>query len=178
MDHPSPDTPPQLLIGEAEIAARIDELARHIATDFGPDFVMVVVLKGAFLFAGDLLRALGRHQVRPRVEFFGVASYGAGRQTSGDPVPWTAIPAVTGQRVLLIEDVLDSGLTVTYATNALLQAGASQVRVCALLDKPTGRRTPFDADYVGFTIPDRFVVGYGIDWAERWRELPYVAAVD
>lgn len=169
---------PQLLIGEDEIAHRIGQLAQEIATGLGSEFVMAIVLKGAFVFGADLLRALGRINVHPRVEFMGLSSYGAERRTSGDVSTWTSIPEVKGERVLLVEDVLDSGLTVTYAMETLSKAGAGELKVCALLDKPTRRRTPIAADYVGFTIPDRFVVGYGIDWAERWRELGHIAAVD
>jgi len=136
------------------------------------------VLKGAFVFGADLLRSLGRLGARPRVEFFGLSSYGAGRQTRGAVTPWTPVPEVKGEHVLLVEDVLDSGLTVAHASDSLRKAGAASVRVCALLDKPARHRVKFAADHVGFTIPDQFVVGYGIDWAERWRELPDVAAVD
>jgi hypoxanthine phosphoribosyltransferase len=172
------DTTPQLLIGEKEIAQRIEEMARQIAADLGESFVMVIVLKGAFVFGADLLRALGRARAQPRVEFLGLSSYGLERRTSGDVVPWTPIPIVKGERVLVVEDILDSGLTVTYAMEMLRQAGALDVKLCALLDKPAGRRTPATGDYVGFSIPPRFIVGYGIDWAERWRELPNIAAVD
>ena len=169
---------PQRLIGEGEIAHAVDELAGRIAAGLGPRFVMVIILKGAFVFGADLLRALGRREVRPRVEFLGLSSYGLERRTSGDVVPWTSIPAVKGERVLLVEDVLDSGLTVTFAKEALRKAGAVDVKLCALLDKPTGRKVEAKPDYVGFTIPGRFVVGYGIDWAERFRELAGIAAVD
>lgn len=172
------DKSPQLLIGENEIARRVEEMAREVVAGLGQDFVMVIVLKGAFVFGADLLRALGRVHARPRVEFVGLSSYGAERSTSGDVTAWTSIPNVKGAKVLLVEDVLDSGLTVAFALETLRQAGAAETKVCALLDKPSRRRTPLVADYVGFAIPDRFVVGYGIDWAERWRELAYVAAVD
>jgi hypoxanthine phosphoribosyltransferase len=168
----------QSLIGAEAIAHRIEALAGEIVADLGPNFVMVIVLKGAFVFGADLLRALGRLRVGPRVEFLGLSSYGAARHSSGDVVPWTPIPVVKGERVLLVEDVLDSGLTVTHAIAALRQAGAAELRVCALLDKPMRRQTPVTGNHVGFTIPNRFVVGYGIDAAERWRELDHVAAVD
>jgi hypoxanthine phosphoribosyltransferase len=153
-------------------------MAQQIVADLGTSFVMVIVLKGAFVFGADLLRALGRVGAQPRVEFLGLSSYGLERRTSGDVVPWTSVPIVEGQRVLLVEDILDSGLTVTHAQEMLRKAGAATVKLCALLDKPAGRRTPVTGDYVGFTIPPRFVVGYGIDWAERWRELSEIAAVD
>ncbi|HEY1721985.1 MAG TPA: hypoxanthine phosphoribosyltransferase [Magnetospirillaceae bacterium] len=172
------ENPPRLLIDEATIAGRIDEMAQQIVADLGSSFVMVVVLKGAYVFAADLLRALGRHGSQPRVEFLGVSSYGSERTTSGTVVPWTPIPKVDGKSVLIIEDVLDSGLTVTHARDVLAKAGAAAQHVCALLDKPERRQVPLAADYVGFTVGDQFVVGYGIDWAERYRELSYIAVVE
>jgi hypoxanthine phosphoribosyltransferase len=172
------DTPPRLLIGEGEIAHRIDEMAKQIVADLGPSFVMIVVLKGAFVFAADLLRALGREGARPRVEFLGVSSYGEQRNSSGTIVPWTPVPSVEGKTILLVEDVLDSGLTVTHAKEVLDKAGAAGTKVCALLDKPERRQVPLVAEYVGFIIGNQFVVGYGIDWAERYRELSYIAVVE
>lgn len=172
------DTPPRLLIDEAEIAQEIDEMAQEIVADLGPSFVMVVILKGAFVFAADLLRAIGRAGGRPRIEFLGLGSYGAGRETSGTITAWTPIPKVDGARVLIVEDVLDSGLTVSHAKQELEKAGAAALRVCALLDKPERRKVPLEAEFVGFPIGDQFVVGYGIDWAERYRELSYIAVVE
>jgi hypoxanthine phosphoribosyltransferase len=172
------DTPPRLLIGEGQIAHRVDEMARQIVAELGPSFVMIVVLKGAFVFAADLLRALGRHGAQPRVELLGLSSYGAERNTSGTIVPWTPVPGVDGKAVLLVEDVLDSGLTVTHAKGALEKGGATAIKVCALLDKPERRQVPLTAEYAGFIIGNQFVVGYGIDWAERYRELAYVAVVE
>lgn len=178
MKPPEAAKPPQTLVGESEIAARIDELAGRIVADLGTEFVMAIVLKGAFVFGADLLRALGRHGAQPRVEFLGLSSYGAEKESSGKIAEWTPIPKVSGAKVLVVEDVLDSGLTVTHAMDALRRAGAATVKLCALLDKPMRRKVAAAGDYVGFAIPNRFVVGYGIDWSERWRELPHVAAVD
>ena len=170
--------PPATLIEAETIAVRIDEMARAIAADLGHDFVMVIVLKGAFVFGADLLRALGRVGARPRVEFLGLSSYAHAKESSGEVKAWTPIPQVARQAALLVEDILDSGLTVTHAAALLREAGATDVKLCALLDKPAGRKVSVAGDYVGFTIPPRFVVGYGIDWAERFRELTDVAAVD
>jgi hypoxanthine phosphoribosyltransferase len=169
---------PRPLIGADDIARRVEEMARQIVADLGPSFVMVVVLKGAFVFAADLLRALGRHGAQPAIEFVGFSSYGTERTTSGKIVSWTSIPKVHGKSVLVVEDVLDSGLTVTHAKAVLSDAGAVAVKVSALLDKPERRQMPLAAEYVGFTIGDKFVVGYGIDWAERYRELDHIAVVE
>lgn len=172
------DKPPRLIVSATEIRDRVDAMAQQIVAELGPSFVMVIVLKGAFVFAADLLRAIGHHGGRPRVEFLGVSSYGTERTTSGTVVPWTPIPKVEGKVVVIVEDVLDSGLTVTHAKAVLNQAGAATAKVCALLDKPTRRQVPLAGDYVGFSIGDQFVVGYGIDWAERYRELDHIAVVE
>jgi len=172
------DAAPKTLIGQSDIAARVEAMAGEIVAALGQDFTMVIVLKGAFVFGADLLRALGRKGARPRVEFLGLSSYGAEKRSSGDVRHWTPVPEVKGARTLIVEDILDSGLTVKHAREALLAAGATEARICALLDKPAGRQTELAGDFVGFTIPPRFVVGFGIDWAERYRELAHIAAVD
>lgn len=172
------EKPPQPLISSDDIARRIDGLAGEIIADLGRDFVMVIVLKGAFVFGADLLRAFGRCGASPRVEFLGLSSYGMLRNTSGRVSAWTPVPAVAGAKVLVVEDILDTGLSASYAKAVLWSAGAVDVRLCVLLDKQVQREAQISADHVGFTIPDRFVVGYGIDYAERWRELVDVAAVD
>ena len=148
------DTKPNLMIGEAAIAERIEAMA------------------------GEIVAALGRRGAWPRVEFLGLASYGAEKKSSGAIRPWTPVPDVKGARVLIVEDILDSGLTVKHARETLLATGATEARICALLDKPAGRQTELVGDFVGFTIEPRFVVGFGIDWAERYRELAHIAAVD
>ena len=164
---------------EAEaIGRRIAEMAPEIVAALGEDFVMVVLLKGAFVFAADLLRALGRAGAHPRVEFLQLSSYGMARDSSGTVRRLNDLPAVAGKRVLVVDDVLDTGRSAAYAARELSGAGASLVRLCVLLDKPRRRAVDIAADHVGFTIPDRFVVGYGIDCAELWRELSGVEALD
>ncbi len=166
------------LIGAAEIAARVETLADEIAADYGTDLVMVPVLKGAFVFAADLMRALGRRGAAVRIEFLRLASYGAATESSGRVSVIGPAPEVAGARVLVVEDVLDTGRSACSAVELMHQAGAAEVRLCALLDKPSRRVEQASGDYIGFVIPDRFVVGYGIDWNERYRERPDVAAVE
>ncbi len=173
-----PGGPPQPLITAEAIGRRNAELASDIVRVFGREFVMVVLLKGAFVFAADLLRALGQAGAQPRVEFLQLSSYGTATESSGDIRRLSEMPTVAGERVLVVDDVLDTGRSLAYAAEALTRAGAKAVRLCVLLDKPARRVVDLAADHVGFTIPDRFVVGYGIDCAERWRELRDVAAVD
>lgn len=179
-----PDNPdhatPQTLISAQEIAARLDAMAAEIVRELGPDITMIPVLKGAFVFAADLLRALGRHgaHVRLRVQFLRLASYGDATESSGTVRQEGDLPDVAGETVLVVEDVLDSGRTASRALDLVREGGAKHAALVVLLDKPARRAVPCTADFTGFTIPDRFVVGYGIDWAERFRELDHVAVVD
>lgn len=166
------------LIGAAEIAARVEALAEHIVGDYGTDLVLVPVLKGAFVFAADLMRALSRHGASVRVDFLRLSSYGAATRSSGRVTLIGPLPEVAGARVLVVEDVLDTGRSARFAVDQMVRAAAAEVRLCTLLDKPSRRTEDVTADYVGFVIPDRFVVGYGIDWNERYRERPDVAAVE
>ncbi len=168
---------PQPLIAAADLARRIEALGGEIVAVMGADIHMVAVLKGGFVFAADLLRALGRHGARVTVDFVHLASYGAGTVSSGRVRVLGEIPDVAGRRVLLVDDILDSGHSAARAVDLLRKAGAAEVHVCALLDKPERRQVSIPADFIGFRIPDRFVVGYGIDYAEQWRELEGVAMV-
>lgn len=171
---------PKTLISADEIASRLDAMAVEIVRELGPDITMIPVLKGAFVFAADLLRALGRHgaHVRLRVQFLRLASYGNAKESSGTVQLEGDLPEVEGETVLVVEDVLDSGRTAARALDLMRQAGARRAALAVLLDKPARRVVDCPADFTGFTIPDRFVVGYGIDWAERFRELDHVAVVD
>lgn len=166
------------MIAAAELADRVEALAADIAADYGGALVMVPVLKGAFVFAADLMRALGRRGVAVRVEFLRLASYGAATESSGRVQLLGPVPEVAGARVLIVEDILDSGRSARFAAELLRGAGAAEVRLCALLDKPSRRAVAVAANYVGFVIPDRFVVGYGIDWKERFRERGDLAVVE
>ncbi|MGQ9365754.1 hypoxanthine phosphoribosyltransferase [Azospirillum sp. ST 5-10] len=167
------------LIEEAAIARRLDELAAEIAGVMPGDLAMVALLKGSFVFAADLVRALGRAGAAPRVDFLRISSYGIGTESSGTVRVLGPLPEdLAGRPVLLVDDIADSGRTLDAVRRLLLDAGAAEVRICALLDKPSRRVVPVPVDFVGFTVEDVFVVGYGIDWAERYRHLPFVGQVE
>ncbi len=167
------------LFAAAAIAQRIDELGADIAGNVPRDVTVVGLLKGAFMFAADLIRALDRHGLEPRVEFLQVSSYGLETESSGrvkviGGMPETAL----GKDVLLIDDIQDTGRTLAFTAELLRSHGARRVWSAALLDKPSRRVVPFDVDFIGFEIEDVFVVGYGIDYAERYRHLPFIGRVE
>lgn len=165
----------QLLSAE-QIAARVRELGAEISRDLAGQTVLVVgVLKGAFVFCADLVRCL---TVPAEVDFMAVSSYGSATESSGVIRILKDLDAsVTGKHVLLVEDIVDSGLTLRYLKEYLEHQNPASLRVCVLLDKPARRQTQVAVDYVGFTIPDEFIVGYGIDYAEQYRHLPYIGIV-
>lgn len=176
MSAPAPEVAP-LFTAEA-IARRVEELARAIAAAVPPEVTVVGLLKGAFVFTADLVRALDRAGLRPRVEFLQVSSYGLGTESSGAVKVIGQMPgSIGGQSVLLVDDIQDTGRTLAYTRALLLEHGAARVWTCALLDKPSRRVVEIVPDFVGFEIPDVFVVGYGIDWAERYRHLPWIGKV-
>ena len=173
---PPTDPSPTELLSRAQIAERVQALGQTIAKDYaGLEPVLVCVLKGGFVFAADLIRAI---DLPLRVEFFGVKSYGAETSSSGVvQITLDLAHPIEGRHVLIIEDIVDTGLTLTYLGEQLKARGAASLRVCALLNKPSRMLRPVTIDYLGFTIDDVFVVGYGLDHAERYRNLPYVAAL-
>ncbi len=167
-----------LLYTEDRIAARVRALSHEIAADLPSDFLMVVVLKGAFVFAADLIRELHELNIHPEVGFITLSSYGSGTTSSGIVRVIGTLPDnIAGRRVLLVDDILDTRRTLAHARDLLLKEGAAEVRLCVLLDKPSRQEVTVTADYVGFTIDDVFVVGYGIDFAEAYRGLPYIGIV-
>ena len=171
-------TPRIAVIFSAEdIAGRVAALARQIGADFGADMLIVAILKGSFVFAADLVRALHHAGVRPEIDFLTLSSYGAGTEPGAIRVGQDVTSRLDGREVLLLDDILDSGRTVGFAKDLLERRGA-KVRVCVLLDKRGRRDATVTADYVGFVCPNRFVVGYGLDYAHYWRELPFIGAID
>lgn len=165
------------LFSAGQIRRRLDRLADEItATSRDSELVAVAVLKGSYVFLADLARLLADRDIHLVVDFLGLSSYGAHTSSSGrvglrhD----ISIP-LKGKDVLLVDDILDSGLTLQYAAALLKKRGARTVRTCVLLDKPSRRRAPVAADYVGFTVKDIFVVGYGLDYDNHYRHLPYIA---
>lgn len=161
-----------------EIAARVDALAAEIAARAPRELLVVVVLKGSFVFAADLLRALERAGLSPTVDFLTLSSYGAGTRTSGQvTLARDLAEDVAGRHVLLVDDILDSGRTLLFARDLLAGRGAASVRSCLLLVKEGRREVAIEADHVGFAIGNLFVVGYGLDLAHRFRGLPYIGVV-
>ena len=167
------------LFTERAIAERVDEMAGEIAASEPHDLLAVVVLKGGFVFAADLVRALSKHKVRLEVEFISLSSYGSRQKSSGEVRILRDVGAeVSGRDVLIVDDVLDSGLTLKFARNLMESRGARRAAIAAMIDKPSGRRVGIEADYVGFTCPDYFVVGYGMDASHAYRELPFIGVFE
>jgi len=166
------------LIDEYTLQHRIAELGRAISHDYATvdELVLIGILKGSFVFLGDLTRQI---HVPHTIEFLQVSSYGIGaRESSGEISLKLDIQTdLTNKHVLIIEDIIDSGNTLNYIVQHLQRFSPSDVSICTLLDKPTRRKVAVDVKYVGFTIPDEFVVGYGIDADEQFRHLPYIASV-
>jgi hypoxanthine phosphoribosyltransferase len=165
----------RILIDEQRLKDRIAELANDITADYQEvdDLLLICVLKGAFVFLADLSRALERpHQL----DFMGVSSYGAGTESSGAVRIVLDLKEDISQRhVLIVEDIIDSGRTLTYLRRNLLARSPASLRIVSLLDKPERREVDVPVDYTGFHIPNEFVVGYGLDFAEIYRNLPYIA---
>jgi hypoxanthine phosphoribosyltransferase len=167
---------PEELISAEKIRERVRELGAQIAHDYaGQSLVLLCVLKGSFVFAADLARAI---DAPLRIEFLGVRSYGDDTRSSGVvQITQDLTKPITGDHVLLVEDIVDTGLTLSYLREQLLTRGPASVKVCALLHKPARSVKPVYIDYLGFTIEDMFVIGYGLDHAERYRNLPYVGVL-
>ena len=166
----------EVLISSEAIATRIGELAAQISRDYADREILVVsVLKGSFVFLADLVRRLPG---KVEIDFLRVVSYGAATETAGVVQFRMDVDApVTGRHVLVVEDILDTGLTLDYLKRHLQSGQPASLRTCTLLDKKGRRRVPFEADYVGFAIDDRFVVGYGLDFDERYRNLADVCVL-
>ncbi len=168
----------EVLFPAEAIARRNLELASEIAAHRFQGLLVVSVLKGSFIFAADLIRAMHGAGLAPEIEFILVSSYGAGT-TSGDVKILRDIDApVAGRDVLLIDDILESGKTLKFTRELILSRGAKSVHIAVLLDKRGRRQTALEADFVGFDCPDRFVVGYGMDAGHYFRELPFVGAIE
>jgi hypoxanthine phosphoribosyltransferase len=169
----------RVLFDEDTIAKRNETLAQEIAADKPQNLLVVAVLKGSFMFAADLIRALHRTGLAPQVEFVHLSSYLDGTVSSGNVAILRDVESdVRGRDVLLVDDILESGRTVTFAKDLLMARGAKSVKTAVLLEKPGKRAVQIHPDYVGFTCPDVFVVGYGMDVAHSYRQLPYVGVVD
>jgi hypoxanthine phosphoribosyltransferase len=165
------------LLTSKAIAVRVRELGASITHDYeGRSIVLVCILKGSFIFAADLARAIA---LPVRIEFLGVRSYGQGTKSSGVvQITQDLANPIEGEDVLLVEDIVDTGLTVAHLLELLRTRLPRSLKVCALLHKPARLCTPVPIEYLGFTIEDRFVVGYGLDRAEAYRNLPYIGILE
>ena len=163
----------RVLFTEEALRARVGELAQQINRDLaGKEPVLISVLRGSFIFMADLVRAI---ELPCRVDFMAVSSYGSGTTSSGQvKITKDLSESIEGRDVLVVEDILDSGNTLSYLLKLLQRRRPASIRLCTLLDKPSRRTKPIQADYVGFQVEDLFVVGYGLDYAERYRNLPYI----
>lgn len=166
----------KVLIGEADIKRRVKELGEEISRDYqGKTPILVSVLKGGIIFLSDLMREL---KILHEVDFMSVSSYNGRTQSSGVVRILQDLSInIEGQDVIIIEDIVDSGMTLDYIRHILLARHPKSLRICTLLDKRVARKIDVPIDYVGFEIPDEFVIGYGLDYGERYRNLPYVAVM-
>lgn len=165
-----------VLISEADLQKRVAELGAQISADYaGKAPLLVSVLRGSFIFMADLTRHI---QPFCQVDFMAVSSYGSGTSSSGQVnIVKDLTDSIEGQDVIVVEDILDSGNTLSYLFRLLKARNPASLRLCTLLDKPSRRAKPITADYVGFTVPDEFVVGYGLDYDELYRNLPYIGVL-
>lgn len=177
MSHNMNDDVLRTLISEEEIHAKVREMGKIISRDYenSSNLILVTVLKGAVVFLADIMREI---TVPCDIDFMVVSSYGSGVKTSGvvKIVKDLDVP-LEGRDILIIEDILDSGLTLSYIKELLADRGPRSIRIAALLDKPERRQVNLQADYVGFSVPDEFVIGYGLDYDEKYRNLPYIGVL-
>jgi len=171
------DPKPSMMLTAGQIQARIAGLAREISADYPPDedIHLVAILKGAFLFLGDLIRHMDRDVT---VDFMALSSYGKGTRSSGEVKMVKDLDSgLEGRHVIIVEDIVDTGLTLSYLQEILRARSPRSLRTACLLSKPSRRKVPVKVEYIGFTIEDRFVVGYGLDYGEKYRNLPYIGVL-
>ena len=166
----------QILYTEEELRQRVKELGCQITADYaGREPLLISVLRGSYIFMADLTRSIN---LNVTVDFLSVSSYGAGTVSSGQvEIKKDLSASIEGKDLIIVEDILDSGNTLYYLLDVLRARKPASIRICTLMDKPERRAKPIKADYVGFTIPDAFIVGYGLDYAEKYRNLPYVGVL-
>ncbi|ABZ82683.1 hypoxanthine phosphoribosyltransferase [Heliomicrobium modesticaldum Ice1] len=166
----------RVLVSEEDIRVKVKELGERISKDYqDKDLLVVGILKGALVFMADLIRAI---HIPIEIDFMAVSSYGAGAKSSGAVRILKDLDrAIENRHILIVEDIVDTGLTLNYLMDNLKSRGAASVKVCTALDKPSRRKTLVTPDYNGFTIPDEFVIGYGLDYAEQYRHFPFVAVL-
>ena len=166
----------EVLISESELMEKVEEMAKAIENDYkGEDIFIIGVLKGACVFVSDLMRKIN---LNVELDFMSVSSYGKSTKSSGVVKILKDLDLeIENKHVIIVEDIIDTGLTLKYLTENLMSRNPKSLKICTLLDKPDRRKCHLDVDYIGFTIPDRFIVGYGIDCAEMYRNLPFIGIV-
>ena len=166
----------EILLSGEQVQARVAELGARLSADYeGRDPVLVSVLKGSIIFLADLVRAM---PIPLSIDLMEVSSYGASTESSGQVrILKDLSTSIADREVIVVEDIIDTGLTLNYLLRYLHDKGPASIRICCLLDKPTRRLAEIEIDYRGFTIPDRFVIGYGLDYGERYRNLPYIGVL-
>lgn len=166
----------KILLSEEEIAAKVAEIGKKISEDYeGKDPIIISVLKGSFMFMADLVRAI---TIPCTVDFMSVSSYGSGTSSSGEvKIVKDFDNSIENRHVIIVEDILDSGRTLNYLMKTLKARGAASLALCTFLDKPERRVVPVEVAYSGFRVPDSFIVGYGLDYDQRYRNLPYVGVL-
>ena len=166
----------EILLDSSAVANRVAELGAQLSADYeGRTPVLVSVLKGALVFLADLMRAM---DLPTSIDFMEVSSYGAATESSGQVRILKDLgKPIEGRDVIVVEDIIDTGLTLNYLLGYLADRQPASIKICCLLDKPARRLAEIDIDYIGFTIPDRFVIGYGLDYDERYRNLPYIGVL-
>lgn len=166
----------EVLYSEKDLKAKVAELGAQISRDYaGKDLLLIAVLKGAVVFLTDLMRSI---DVPLNIDFMVVSSYGTGVKTSGVvKIIKDLDTSIEGKDVLIVEDILDSGLTLSYLKGILEGRNPNSVRIATLLDKPANRKADIHADYSGYNVPDAFIVGYGLDYSEKYRNLPYIGVL-
>lgn len=165
-----------VLFSEEEIKKKVIELGEMITKDYaGKDLIVIGVLKGANMFLSDLIRNI---DIRITIDFIDVSSYGASTESSGVvKINKDLDFSIENKNILIVEDIIDTGLTLKYLLKNLRSRNPKSIKICTLLDKPERRKVDIKVDYIGFNIPDEFIVGYGIDYAEKYRNLPFVASL-
>ena len=168
-----------VLVTAAEIHDRVEAMANEIAAKISGDFLIVSLLRGSFMFTADLVRQLYAIGVHPQIDFMTLSSYGKGTESSGSVVVGRDLTdEVKGRQILIVDDILETGRTLSFAIDLLKERGAADIKVAMLLEKPGKLEVKAKADFIGFSIPDKFVVGYGLDYANHYRELPFIGYLD
>lgn len=168
-----------VLYSEQQLQDRVHDLGAEVAAIMPKNCVVVGLLKGSFVFCADLVREMHRAGVAPTLDFMTLTSYGKGTESSGKvQILQDMQEEVAGKSVIIVDDILESGRTLAFARNLLTSRGAAEVRVVVLLDKPGKRKVEVEPDLTGFVVPDKFVVGYGLDHAGHYRELPYIGYLE